>query len=140
MVAEILLLRSVLGMRKRALYVLPFVSIVTEKEVWLTKLLENVNVRLQAFHSQNEANWGTSTDIAVCTIEKANSLVNKMLEEELFNEVEFIIIDELHMIMDGGRGHLIENLIAKLRYLEKAKGSRVQIIAMSATMGGLDKL
>lgn len=51
MVAEMLLLRSVLGMRKRALYVLPFVSIVTEKEVWLTKLLENVNVRLQAFHS-----------------------------------------------------------------------------------------
>ena len=51
MVAEILLLRSVLGLRRRALYVLPFVSIVTEKEIWLTKLLENVNVRLQAFHS-----------------------------------------------------------------------------------------
>lgn len=140
MVAEILLLRSVLGMRKRALYVLPFVSIVTEKEVWLTKLLETVNVRLQAFHSQNEANWGASTDIALCTIEKANSLLNKMLEEQLYHEVEFIIIDELHMIMDEGRGHLIENLISKLRFLEKVKGSKVQLIAMSATMGGLDKL
>lgn len=63
-----------------------------------------------------------------------------MLEEQLYREVEFVIIDELHMIMDEGRGHLIENLISKLRFLEKVKGSKVQLIAMSATMGGLDKL
>lgn len=140
MVAEILLLRSVLGMRRRALYVLPFVSIVTEKEIWLTKLLENVNVRLQAFHSQNEASWGESTDIALCTIEKANSLVNRLLEEELYGEVEFVIIDELHMIMDESRGYLLESLVAKLRYIEKVKGKRIQIVALSATMGGIDKL
>ena len=58
----------------------------------------------------------------------------------MFGEIEFVIIDELHMIMDESRGYQLESLIAKLRYLEKAKGTKVQIIAMSATMGGLAKL
>lgn len=51
MVAEMLLLRAILGFKKRALYILPFVSIVMEKEAALTRLLENVNVKLAAFHS-----------------------------------------------------------------------------------------
>ena len=42
--------------------------------------------------------------------------------------------------MDESRGYQLESLIAKLRFLEKAKGTKVQIIAMSATMGGLSKL
>jgi replicative superfamily II helicase len=66
--------------------------------------------------------------------------VNRLLEEELYGEVEFVIIDELHMIMDESRGYLLESLVAKLRYIEKVKGTRVQIVALSATMGGIDKL
>lgn len=44
------------------------------------------------------------------------------------------------MIMDESRGYLLESLIAKLRFIEKVKGKRVQIVALSATMGGIDKL
>ena len=66
--------------------------------------------------------------------------MNRLLEEELYGEVEFVIIDELHMIMDESRGYLLESLVAKLRYIEKVKGTRVQIVALSATMGGIDKL
>ena len=66
--------------------------------------------------------------------------MNRLLEEELYSEVEFVIIDELHMIMDESRGYLLESLVAKLRYIEKVKGTRVQIVALSATMDGIDKL
>lgn len=36
--------------------------------------------------------------VAVCTIEKANSLVNRLLEEGRLSELGIIVIDELHMV------------------------------------------
>ena len=34
----------------------------------------------------------------MCTIEKANSLVNKLLEDGRLSELGVIVIDELHMV------------------------------------------
>lgn len=82
MVSEVLLLRNILGFKKRAMYILPFVSIVTEKEQYLTKICENVNLKIIAMHSQSENQWTQNTDLAICTIEKANSLLNKIIEEK----------------------------------------------------------
>ena len=36
--------------------------------------------------------------LAVCTIEKANGLINRMLEEGRLQELAIIVIDELHMV------------------------------------------
>ena len=54
MVSEVLMFRAILGFKKRAMYVLPFVSIVMEKEQYLTKICENVNMKIIALHSQSE--------------------------------------------------------------------------------------
>lgn len=119
MVSEVLMLRAILGLKKRAMYILPFVSIVTEKEQYLTRILENVNLKIIAMHSQSEMVWTHNTDLVICTIEKANSLVNKIIEEKQYFDIEFFIIDEFHMLLDEGRGFLLETLISKLRTLEK---------------------
>lgn len=98
-------------------------------------------------HSQSENQWTHNTDLVICTIEKANSLVNKIIEEKQYFDIEFFIIDEFHMLLDEGRGFLLETLISKLRTLEKiikqdesSTKKSFQIIGMSATMSGLDKL
>ena len=50
-VSEILMLRAILGYRKRAIYVLPYVSIVSEKAQYLSRLTENINFKIIALHS-----------------------------------------------------------------------------------------
>lgn len=54
----------------------------------------------------------------MCTIEKANSLVNFMTSEgTLAQSISTVIVDELHMVDDEDRGYLLELLLTKLRFL-----------------------
>lgn len=43
------------------------------------------------------------TGAIVCTIEMANKLVNRMLEEECMDQLGALIVDELHMVGDNDR-------------------------------------
>jgi replicative superfamily II helicase len=38
-------------------------------------------------------------DLAICTIEKANSLMNKIIEEKVYFDISFFIIDEFHLVI-----------------------------------------
>ena len=58
------------------------------------------------------------TDIAICTIEKANSLVNRLMEERKMSSLGMVVIDEMHMIGDGHRGYLLELMLSKIRFLQ----------------------
>lgn len=58
------------------------------------------------------------TGIIVCTIEKANALVNFMTAEgTLAHSISTVIVDELHMVEDEDRGYLLELLLTKLRFV-----------------------
>lgn len=50
------------------------------------------------YGSQGGSSLTKDTAVAVCTIEKANSLVNKLLEEGRLSEIAILVIDELHMV------------------------------------------
>ncbi len=39
----------------------------------------------------------------VCTIEKANQIVNRMLEEQSLDQLGALVVDELHMVGDEDR-------------------------------------
>ncbi len=42
--------------------------------------------------------WSPGVDIAICTIEKANSLINRIIEEKTYFDISFFIIDEFHLV------------------------------------------
>ncbi|CAL9781603.1 unnamed protein product [Musa acuminata subsp. burmannicoides] len=108
-VAEILMLRQVLSTGKMALLVLPYVSLCAEKAEHLELLLEPLGKHVRSFYgNQGGGSLPKDTSVAVCTIEKANSLINRLLEEGRLSELGIIVIDELHMVADQHRGYLLD--------------------------------
>ncbi|XP_062201875.1 helicase and polymerase-containing protein TEBICHI isoform X2 [Phragmites australis] len=152
-VAEVLMLRRILSSGNMAILVLPYVSICAEKAEHLEQLLEPLGRHVRSFYgNQGGGSLPKDTAVAVCTIEKANSLVNKLLEDGRLSELGVIVIDELHMVGDQHRGYILELMLTKLRYAagegnsESSSGETtgsssgkmatqgLQIIGMSATM------
>lgn len=65
----------------------------------LEKLLEPLGKHVRSYYgSQGGGTLPKDTSVAVCTIEKANSLINRLLEEGRLSEMGIIVIDELHMV------------------------------------------
>ena len=80
-------------------------------------------------------------DIAVCTIEKANSLLNRQIDEDLIFDLGVIVVDELHMVNDSSRGYLLELILSKIKFLcIKSQTTKIQIIGMSATLPDLKNI
>nr|XP_033479931.1 DNA polymerase theta [Epinephelus lanceolatus] len=147
LVSELLMLKRVLETKRKALFILPFVSVAKEKMHYLQSVFEEAGVRVEGYMgSTSAAGWFTALDVAVCTIEKANSLINRLIEEDNMGLLGMVVVDELHMVGDSGRGYLLELLLTKIRYIAQKQNTTgslsegVQIIGMSATLPNLSLL
>nr|XP_020645197.1 DNA polymerase theta [Pogona vitticeps] len=152
LVAELLMLKRVLETRKKALFILPFISVAKEKKYYLQALFQEVGVRVEGYiGSISPAVRFSALDVAVCTIERANGLINRLIEEKALDSLGTVVVDELHMLGDSQRGYLLELLLTKIRFLtERMKNkqtstdsplsSGVQIVGMSATLPNLGLL
>ena len=82
-------------------------------------MFKEAGVRVDGYMgAQVPAGGFAATDIAVCTIEKANSLVNRLMEEKKMSTLGVVVVDEMHMIGDGHRGYLLELMLTKIRFLQ----------------------
>ncbi|XP_044047593.1 DNA polymerase theta isoform X3 [Siniperca chuatsi] len=147
LVSELLMLKRVLETKTKALFILPFVSVAKEKMHYLQSVFEEAGVRVEGYMGSTSAAGGfTALDVAVCTIEKANSLINRLIEEDSMGLLGMVVVDELHMVGDSGRGYLLELLLTKIRYIAQKQNTTgslsegVQIIGMSATLPNLSLL
>uniref|UniRef100_A0A8C3EC26 DNA polymerase theta n=1 Tax=Corvus moneduloides TaxID=1196302 RepID=A0A8C3EC26_CORMO len=152
LVAELLILKRVLETRKKALLILPFVSVAKEKKCYLQTLFQEVDVRVEGYMgSMSPAGRFSALDVAVCTIEKANGLINRLIEENKMDSLGVVVVDELHMLGDSHRGYLLELLLTKVRYVTEKVAKRhtkstspgfggIQIVGMSATLPNLGLL
>lgn len=142
LVSEILMIKSVLERKKKALLILPFVSVVREKMFYLQDLLSSSGIRVDGFFGGYSPPGGfEATQLAICTIEKANSIVNKLLEQNKLDTLGIIVVDEVHLIGDPNRGYILELLLAKILYMtKKYPAIQIQLVAMSATLPQLELL
>ncbi|EZA60981.1 DNA polymerase theta [Ooceraea biroi] len=142
LVAEILLIKTILERKKKVIFILPFVSVVREKMYYLQDLLSDSGIRVEGFMGGAVPPGGfATTHVAVATIEKANSLVNRLMEENDLSSLGAVIIDELHLLGDPNRGYLLELLLTKLKYMTiRNNDINIQLIGMSATLPNLTLL
>ncbi|KAF5906965.1 DNA polymerase theta, partial [Clarias magur] len=150
LVSELLILKRVLETRRKAIFILPFVSVAREKMFYLQNVFQEAGVRVEGYMGSTSAAGGFSKlDVAVCTIEKANGLINRLIEEDRMDLLGIVVVDELHMLGDSGRGYLLELLLTKIQYIakkasdkcsDKSSTDSVQIVGMSATLPNLDLL
>jgi hypothetical protein len=116
-VAEILMLRAALRLRRHAVLVVPFVSIVVEKAAALQRLCEGLDVAVRGYYASSGGALDLASprpELAVCTIEKGNGLVNRLLEDGRLGAVGCVVVDEAHMVGEPGRGGVLEALVAKV--------------------------
>ena len=157
LVADVVLLKKVIQQpSKKALLVLPYVALVQEKTKWLRRLVDGLQkedfqerlglnvgksksseITVVSFYggSRSKAMW-SDCDIAVCTIEKANMLVNSAIEEGNIDDLGIVVCDELHMLDDEHRGYIFELMLTKLICLQLG----IQIVGMSATLANPEVL
>lgn len=148
--ADVLMLKKVMSQPdKKAILVLPYVALVQEKLKWLRSLVDNVeretDTSNEASHFSNPSKtvqvmgflggsrakitWA-DFDIAVCTIEKANALVNSAIEEGHIQQLGIVVLDELHMLDEEHRGYILELMATKILALQQG----IQLVGMSATL------
>ncbi|XP_011146257.1 DNA polymerase theta isoform X2 [Harpegnathos saltator] len=142
LVAEILLIKTVLERQKKVIFILPFVSVVREKMYYFQDLLSDSGIRVEGFMGGMVPPGGfAATQVAIATIEKANSLVNRLMEENDLSSLGAVVIDELHLLGDANRGYLLELLLTKLKYMTiRNDDINIQLIGMSATLPNLSLL
>nr|XP_033323722.1 helicase POLQ-like [Megalopta genalis] len=140
LVAEILMLKEVICNKRNAIFVLPYVAIVQEKVQAMAPFALELNFLIEEYAGVRghypPKKRRKKNSIYMCTIEKALGLINSLIEADRFNEIGLIVVDELHLLGEGGRGATLEVLLTTALYIKE----NLQIIGMSATIGNLKEI
>ena len=162
LISEIIMIRTCQLLRKKALFVLPYVSICEEKSLDLQLLSDELNFFVEAyFGTKGRVPLDPGNQLIVSTIEKANLVIDSLIEENRIHELGCIVVDELHMLGEGDRGQLLEQMLSKILFIQrerktaivpntdpsfsqqeeqKIENISIQIIGMSATIPNLEQI
>eukprot|EP01032_Pedospumella_encystans_P008844 gene8844-10460_t len=125
LVAELILLRTVLLLKKKVVFVLPFVSLVMEKERYLKRLLTIYNrsqpmkdrIKVRGFYGDQGGSRSYKEHVLVCTIEKANGIFNSLVSRGKIAQLGCVMFDEMHVLGNTFNGYLLEILISKIKFM-----------------------
>ena len=138
LVAIILLIRTMMIEKKDAILALPYVAIVAEKVRELKQLATELNFFTVMEYAGPKGSFPIPKQrsklrtLYVATTEKANAIWNGLCRDGREQEIGLVSFDEFHMVADGMRGMIIEELLVSLLH---RSSECTRVLALSATVG-----
>lgn len=132
--AELAMLKAALQ-AKRSLYIVPLRALATEKYDSFSKFRDlgvSVGISTGDFDKRDERLG--KNQIIIATSEKADSLMRN--GASWVRDLSVLVVDEIHLLNDVGRGPTLEMTITKLRRLNPV----LQVIGLSATVANSREL
>ncbi len=135
LIAEIAIIKNILERKGKGIYIVPLKALATEKfKDFKKKYGDIAKVALSIGNLDKVDTYLNKYDIIIATSEKFDSLIRH--HTPWLKYVKTIVVDEVHLLNDPGRGPTLEILITMLKdILPKS-----QIIALSATIGNPNEL
>ena len=72
----------------------------------------------------------------IVTLEKANGIVNSLMQEGRLQEIGLVVVDKVHFIGEGKQGAILETLLCKLLLAP----INPRIVALSPMIGNIAEL
>lgn len=135
LIAELTMLNTILNERKKAVYIVPLKALANEKfKDFKRKYEKLIRVAMSIGDMDSSDPYLYKYDLIITTSEKFDSLIRH--RANWISDVSTVIIDEIHLLNDEGRGPTLEILITMLRQMLK----NIQILGLSATIGNPEEL
>ena len=135
LIAELAALKSIIEGNGKAIYIVPLKALASEKYKDFKKRYDGIaKVALSIGDIDSSDSYLIDYDLIITTSEKLDSLIRH--HAPWLSLISTIIIDEIHLLNDAGRGPTLEILITILRQLLK----KAQIIGLSATIVNPEEL
>jgi helicase len=135
LIAELAALKSILENKGKAIYIVPLKALANEKFKYFKQRYDQlIKIALSIGDIDSTDPYLAEYDLIITVSEKLDSLIRH--HTPWLSNAATIIIDEIHLLNDPGRGPTLEILITILKQLLK----NVQIIALSATIGNPKEL
>ena len=134
LVGELAALNAILHDKGKAIYIVPLRALASEKYRQFKKDYPNLKIAVSTGDLDEVEGSLAPAEVIIVTSEKLDSLLRHKVE--WLQKVKTVIVDEIHLLNDAGRGPTLEIVLTILKHvLPKA-----QIIGLSATIGNKEEL
>ncbi len=117
-----------------AVYVVPLRALASEKYRSFSKKYPQLKVTLTSGDMDSDDKYLADYDLIITTSEKLDSLIRH--SAPWIQNIRVLIVDEIHLLNDAGRGPTLEILLTILRQ----QNPKLQLIGLSATIGNPKQL
>ncbi|MFW5991294.1 MAG: DEAD/DEAH box helicase [Candidatus Nanoarchaeia archaeon] len=134
LIAELAMLNNIYTRKGKAVYIVPLKALAGEKYRYFSNKYKDVRCALSVGDVDSKEQHLANYDMIITTSEKLDSLTRH--HTPWLREIKTLVVDEIHLLNDPGRGPTLEIIITLLRQMLPS----IQLIGLSATIGNANEL